>query len=126
MKLKSSLFFIFVLTLISLGVFLMILFNIDPNNADIFTISTFFISVFMFISGFLTFILFYLKNWFNNNEVIYTHLPIAIRQSVLISSAIIGILVFKSLDIFTVWDITIFLVIIILIELFFRSKKVAL
>lgn len=104
----------------------MILFNIDPNNADIFTISTFFISVFMFISGFLTFILFYLKNWFNNNEVIYTHLPIAIRQSVLISSAIIGILVFKSLDIFTVWDITIFLVIIILIELFFRSKKVAL
>jgi len=126
MKLKSSLFFIFVLTLISLGVFLMILFNIDPNDADIFTISTFFISVFMFISGFLTFILFYLKNWFNNNEVIYTHLPIAIRQSVLISSAIIGILVFKSLDIFTVWDITIFLVIIILIELFFRSKKVAL
>ena len=124
MKLKSYLFSVFAVTLLSLGVWFMILFNIDVDTADFLTISAFFGSLFLWLTGILTFIIFYFRVWISNNEVIFTFLPISIRHSILISYTLVGILSMNALNVLTWWDAIMLILVTVLIELFFRAKKV--
>lgn len=123
MSIKSQLFGLFTVTLLALGIFLAIFLNSDPNVADIFTKTAFFVSIFLFTGGFLTFLGFYLRIYFSNREVIYNNLPIAFRQAVLISFLLTGLLALQSLRVLSIWDAIIFVVVVILIELYFRSRK---
>lgn len=123
MNLKKSLFAIFTITLLSLGVWLAILFNTDPNNSDLITRCAFFASLFTFLAGFFTFLGFYLRVYFSNREVIYSNFPIALRQSILLSLIIVGLLIFQSLKVLTIWTIVVYILAIVLIELFFKSKN---
>ncbi len=123
MTLKKQLFAIFTITLLSLGVWLAILFNTDPNKADLITRCAFFASLFVFLTGLFTFLGFYLRVYFSNREIIYNNFPIALRQSILISLIIVGLLVFSSLHVLTIWVAAIFVLAIILIEFFFKSKQ---
>lgn len=124
MTIRKQLFGIFTGTLLGLGVFLAILFNSDPNTADIFTKIAFFVSLFIFLAGFLTFCGFYLRVYFSNREIIYTNLPLAIRQATLISFLIVGIAALQALRVLTIWDAAILAIIVILVELFFRTRKI--
>lgn len=123
MNIKTNLFIIFSITLLALGVWLMILFNINPKNADWLEKLAFFGSLLLLLSGTLTFIIFYFRIWFSNKEVIYSYLPIAIRHSVLISFIAVSLLFLNALDVLTWWDGIILVVVIILIELFFQTKR---
>lgn len=123
MTIKYQLFGIFTATLLALGIFLAIFFNSDPYIADVFTKTAFFVSLFLFISGFLTFLGFYLRVYFSNREVIYNNLPVAFRQAVLVSFLLTGLLALQSLRVLSLWDTIIFVVVVILIELYFRSRK---
>ncbi|MCL5795506.1 MAG: hypothetical protein M1338_04050 [Patescibacteria group bacterium] len=123
MPLKKHLFAIFTSTLLSLGIWLAILFNTDPNSTDLITRCSFFASLFVFVAGLYTFIGFYLRVYFSNREIIYSNFPIALRQSILLSLVIVGLLVFQALRVLTVWVAVIYILAIILIEFYFKSKK---
>lgn len=125
MKLKTYLFAIFSITLLSLGVWLLIFFNVDRDVADFITISAFFGSLFLWLAGFLTLIIFYLRVWFSNKEVVFSNLPISIRHAILIALIIVGLLALNALQVLTWWDAGMYLVVVVLLELFFRSKKVS-
>lgn len=122
MKIKTYLFTLFCITLLSLGVFLTILFNFDPTSADFITKSAFFASIFILTTGLLTFSNFYIRIWATNKEVIFSHLPISIRHSVLISLVFVGLMILSSLKVLTWWDAGMFIVVIIMLELFFRTR----
>jgi hypothetical protein len=123
MPLKKYLFAIFTFTLLSLGVWLAILFNTDPNNTDLITRCAFFASLFVFLAGFFTFLGFYLRVYFSNREIIYNNFPIALRQSILLSLIIVGLLAFQTLRVLTVWVAAIYVLAIILVEFYFKSRK---
>lgn len=123
MKLTKQLFSVFTFTLIALGLFLAILFNVDPNTSDLITRITFFISLFIFLAGLLTFIGFYLRIYLSNHEIIYANFPIALRQGILISLLCAGLLALSALDVLNIWSAIIFVLILVIIELFFRSKS---
>lgn len=125
MKLKTYLFTLFTITILALGVWLLILFNVDRNFADFVTKSAFFGSLFLWLMGIIAFIIFYLRVWISNREVVFGQLPISVRHACLISLAIVGLLIFKSIKIFTWWDSLMFVLVIVLIELFFRTRKVS-
>lgn len=124
MKLKSQLFIVFSLTLICLGVWNIILFNYNPYSSDNFIISIFFTSLFVLLVGLLTFIFFYLKTWRSNHEIIYAHLPVSLRQAILISLIITGLIVLQTMRVLTLIDSLMFISLILLIELFFRTKTI--
>lgn len=124
MKLKTYLFTLFTITILALGVWLLILFNVDKNSADFVTKSAFFGSLFLWLMGIIAFIIFYFRVWISNREVVFGQLPISVRHACLISLAIVGLLIFKSIKIFTWWDSSMFVLVIVLIELFFRTKTV--
>lgn len=124
MKLQVYLFLIFIVTLITLGTWLLILFNIDPGTADFISTSAFFASFFTWVAGILTFIFFYVRIKMTNKEIIFAHLPQSLRQAVLVSLSITLIAVLSMLKVLTWWSAVMLAVTILLLELFFRTKKV--
>lgn len=123
MTIKNYLFGIFATTLLATGIVIAILFNTNPYQADLVTIITFFASLFLFLVGLFTFSGFYLRVYFSNREVVYTNLPISLRQAVLLALIIVGLLIFKSLGVLNIWVLISFVICVAMVELFFRFKK---
>lgn len=124
MKLQTYLFLIFVITLIALGTWFLILFNINPHNTDLISISAFFASLLLWLSGISTLILFYLRIKLSNKEIIFVHLPLSLRQGFLFSLAIVLVILLLSLSVLTWWSGILLMISIFLLELFFMRKKV--
>lgn len=122
MKLKQALFSLFSITLLAFGGWLTIFFNLDPLRADNFILAALYASLFIFITGSLTFIGFGLRILLSNREVIYAHLPPSLRQATLAALALVGLLFLQSLRVLSVIDAGAFVLAILLIELFFRAK----
>lgn len=123
MNLKSYLFSNFVLTLVSLGTFVVILFNTNPHQADVVTLGAFFASLYFLIFGILVFIGFYARVRRSNYEVIFSFLVPAARQAALISFIVIGLLLLKTIKIFSWWDASLFIITMILFEFYFQTRK---
>lgn len=121
-NLKNYLFAIFCITLLALGIWMLILFNYDPYHTDVLTISAFFVSLVVWLSGIFTLVIFYLRVALGNKEVIYAYFTPSVRQAVLISIVIVGILVFQTLRVLAWWDIILLVISILLLELFFRTR----
>lgn len=122
-KLTKHLFGIFVGTLFGLGIWLLILFNYNPFKADMLTITVFFACLLIWLTGLITLIGFYIKVKANNHEVIYSLLMPTIRQSLLISLAIVGLLLLSSLRVLNWWDALMLIITMALLELFFKTKQ---
>lgn len=125
MKTRVYLFLFFCLTLFTLGFFILILFNIDPFDSDLLSISMFFISLFVFITGILTLIGFYFRVKISNNEIFFANFKPSLRQAILVSLVIVGILVLNTLRVLTWWDALMFTLSIFLIELYFQNKHIS-
>lgn len=125
MTLKRNLFYLFTVTLLALGVWLSLLFHTDPTYADILTWLTFLGALFLWLSGFLTFILFYLKLTFVNHETVYNLLPGCVRQSAEIGLAVVGLLALQALRVLGWWEGGLYVLVILLIELFFQTQPLA-
>lgn len=122
MQLKQSLFSLFTLTLLAFGGCLTILFNVDPRSADQFIFVAFYASIFLCVTGVLTFLGFGLRILLSNREVIYSHFPASLRQGMLAGIAVVGLFFLQSLRVLSAVDAFAFILAIILIELFFRAK----
>jgi len=122
MSVKSILFTIFVCLIVSLGIFLLIIFNIDPDKSDLLVTSTFFASIGMTITALFTLIIYFLRVRLSNNELVYSVLPVSIRQSALIALAVVGILAMQTIRLLNWWIGGIIVVVMIMVELFFRAR----
>ncbi len=123
MKLKQALFSLFSITLLAFGGWLTILFNVDPFKADQFILVSLYASLFLFIMGLLTFIGFGVRILLSNREIIYGNFVPSLRQAMLLSFALVGLLFLQSLRVLSAVDAGAFLLAVLLLELFFRAKK---
>lgn len=124
MKLQMYLFFIFTITLIALGTWFLILFNIDPYQTDLMSIAAFYASLLIWLSGLICLLLFYLRIKLSNKEIVFAHLPLSARQAILFSLIIVVIMILSSLNVLTWWTSALLAISILLLELFFQTKKV--
>ncbi len=122
MQLKQSLFGLFTITLLSLGGWLTVIFNIDPVSAETFVLVALYSSIFLFIMGITTFLGFGLRVLLGRREVVYAHFGPSLRQGTLLSVALTGLLFLQSLRVLSGIDAGAFLLAIGLIELFFQGK----
>lgn len=123
MKIKKTLFYLFSLTLISTGIFTVILFNVNPLEADFLTKGAFFASIFFIIMGIVTFIGYYVRLRRANHLLAISDLISAVRQASLLSLIIVGWLLLESLRIFNWWDALLLMISIGLLELFFQTRQ---
>jgi len=123
MKIRKTLFYLFSLTLLSTGMFTVILFNVNPFEADIITRGAFFASMFFIIMGIFTFIGYYVRILRANHLVTISDLISAIRQASLLSAIVVGWLLLSALKIFNWWDALLLTISIGLLELFFQTRR---
>lgn len=123
MVLRIFLFSLYLIFFISTGLVASILFNINPFESPFWILTIFYFTFFLFWSAFFALIGFYLKVWATNREVIFAHLVPTLRQSMLVGLTFTGLLFLQQLRVLNWWVGTLFVLAMIMIELFFRSKK---
>lgn len=121
--LKNYIFSIFIVSLVSIGTWLMILFNYNPYKSDIVTIIAFYTSLLLWVTGIFSLIGSYIRTKTINHDLIQSDLFAVFRQSLFISLAFVGILIMQTLKVLTWWDGILLVLAILLLELFFRTKK---
>lgn len=123
MGLKLYLFSLYSMMVLSLGLWILLLFNVNPFSAPSWIIITFYLTLYCFLLGLFAVIGFYLKVWASNREVIFAHLMPTLRQSALIAFAVIGLIFLEQVKALNWWVAILFIVSISMLELFFRSRK---
>lgn len=123
MSLRLYLFGLYSTLIVSLGLWFLITFNVDPFLAPFWIIGIFYLTLYLFFVAFFAIILFYLKVWLTNREVIFSHLGSSLRQSAILALIIIGLLFLQQVKVLNWWVGLLFILAVGMLELFFRSKK---
>ncbi|OGD67986.1 hypothetical protein A3F08_03560 [Candidatus Berkelbacteria bacterium RIFCSPHIGHO2_12_FULL_36_9] len=124
MPIKSLLFTVFVGFIVCLGIFLLILFNVDPFRSDLITIGAYFGSLYLCLLCLFALIGYYTRVQLTNREVIYSHFSVSLRQSALISLSIVLILIMQTMRVLNWWVAGIIILIVFMMEMFFRVRPV--
>lgn len=121
--LKRNLFFLFFTTIFALLSLVLCISNYDPHKIGFVEFVYFYSSFLISVAGILSIIFFYLKIILKKNETIYIHFWPAVRQGIIISLGLSILLILKGFKLLDFWIGIPIIVIILLLELFFQTKK---
>ena len=110
-----------VLTLIFVLLFLLMLLRVDPFTSGKSALVVFLVLLFLALSGSLTIPGYYFRMMINKDKVSLNNFNVSLRQSILISTAIVGLLILKSMESLAWWDGLLLIASLIFLEMFFRS-----
>ncbi len=122
MILRIYLFSLYSTLLLSLGLFGLVVFNVNPYTSPFWMIMIFYLTFFLFWLAFFGLIGFYFKIWASNREVIFAHLMPTLRQASLIALLFAGLLFLLQLKVLNWWVIILLVLAILMLELSFRRK----
>lgn len=102
---------------------LLLLMSVNPNQAPFWIIILFYLTLFIIFTSIITLVSYNLKVKANNKEVIYSQIGPSLRQSALLSIIFIGFLFLEQIKVLNWWVAGMLIIAIVLIELYYRSKK---
>jgi hypothetical protein len=108
--------------LISWVAFVLVIAKLDPFVSTGLALSLFFISLFFALTSTFTILGFYLRVWFNKNEVYYDHINVSLRQGILLTLIALGSLLFQLLGVLTWWSGLLLIGAITMIEFYLVAK----
>jgi len=111
-----------VAALISWLAFFLVVSKLDPFVSTGLSLALFFISLFFALTSSFTIIGFYLRVWFNKNEVYYDHINVSLRQGILLTFIALGSLLFQLLGVLTWWSGLLLIGAITMIEFYLVAK----
>lgn len=123
MGLRLYLFSLYTTLIISIGLWLLIVVNVNPFQAPFWIVGIFYFTLFLFFVALFSVLGFYFKVWLTNREVIFSHLIPTIRQSAILSLIIVGLVFLQQVKVLNWYVAGLFILAIGMIELFFRSRK---
>lgn len=121
--LKRNLFFLFFITVFAILSLILCISNYNPFKISLIQFIYFYSSFFLAIAGTLSIIIFYLRIVLQKKETIYIHFWPAVRQGLIISLGFSILLILKGLKLLDWWVGIPIIIIILLLELFFQTKK---
>lgn len=107
------------LLLISAGSLVVVVSNTDPLSSSFIVIFSFFVLLFLMIFSLVNILTLVYSAKKNNTS----SRPVALRRSLLVALALVGTVVFSSIKVLNLLSAFSFLLAIILLELFFASRK---
>jgi len=108
-------------TLIISIVFIFILFRVDPFTSGKSALIAFLVTLFLSLSGMLIIISYYLRSIINKDKIPLNNFNTSLRQSILISVGVVGLLILKSMESLAWWDGLLLIASLVFLEMFFRS-----
>lgn len=121
--LKKNLFMLFSITFIATTSTALSVFNYNPYTAQLYQHIIFYISLFVSICGILSFAIFYTKILVLKKETVYMLFWPSIRQASIISTATTIVLLLKGLKLLDIWIGVPLTIAILMLELFFQTKR---
>ncbi|EKD49353.1 MAG: hypothetical protein ACD_63C00173G0002 [uncultured bacterium] len=122
MSLKIYIIGMIVATLVCFGVFCFVLFFVDPDAGKL-GVSALYMTLFMTLVGIFTLFGYRIRVFASKGEELYAHMGMSLRQGILFSIAVVGILFLQSLRILNWWDGGLLVGFLILLEFFFLSRN---
>lgn len=123
MILRLYLFSLYATMILAGGLGAFIVFNVNPFESPFWMIFLFYFAIFLFLAAAFSLAGFYLKVWASRREVIFAHLVPTLRQSLIFSLAITGLIFLQQIRVLNWWVAILFVLAIGMLELFFRAKK---
>ncbi len=102
--------------------FAVVLYQLSPFSQVYLSLSLFYASLFVALSGTFSMVFYGLRRWANKTEIHNVHLNASIRQGVLVSVMLVVGLSFQRLRILTWWDGLLLLAIVLMIEFWFMNR----
>jgi len=121
--LKRNLFFLFFITVFSFLSLILCVNNYNPYNINPFQLIYFYSSFFLLLAGILSIIVFYFRLIIQKKETVYIHFWPAVREGTIISLGFTALLILRGLKLLDIWVGIPIMIIILLLELFFQTKK---
>ena len=122
MTLKSYLWGLRIIALISVISWVIVIVNIDPDVSVFVGQGLFFVSMFAMLSSTLTLFFTWMRKTMSGGESAFVHLGMSLRQGILISLLVIVLLFFQRLQILVWWDGLLLAAGFFLIELYFLTR----
>ena len=122
MALKTCLFIMKIGTLLAVAAWVLVVFNIDPDETRFVGQVFFFASLLLAASGAFSLFFVWLRRIISGDEMAAEHLGINFRQGILLAVLVIILLVLKESHFLTWWDGLLAAGGIFLIELYFLSR----
>lgn len=121
--LKANLFFLYTITVVAISSFVLCIFNYDPYTATAYNFIYLYLALSTALVGIIGITIFYLKIYINKSAVVYSLFWPSIRQGAFLSLAITSILILRGSKILDYWTGIPLLIVVLLLELFFQTKK---
>ncbi len=123
MTLRSYIWGIRSVTLLSFVVFVSVIYFVDPDSSGLAGKLLFYVSLFFVFSGvFNLFLLALRRRSFINEETTFTSISLSFRQGFLLSCFAVGLLILQSFRMLIWWDGLLLLAGIFMVEIYFASK----
>jgi len=123
MKQKNYLLGLALAAIFSWLAWLLVISHINPFSMPTLALVLFFITLFLAISTTFSITGYYLRLWFNKDEIYFYHLTVSMRQGILLATLICLALIFQILRVLTWWDGLLLVTAITLIEFYFLTKE---
>lgn len=102
--------------------FFVVITKLDPFVSTGLALALFFVSLFFALTSTFTIIGFYLRVWFNKNEIYYDHINVSLRQGILLTLIALGSLLFQLLGVLTWWSGILLIAAVTMIEFYLVAK----
>ena len=123
MTLKSYIWGIRIITLISLVALGVVIYYVDPENSGLIGILLFYLVAFFVLSGIFNLILIFLRRKLLGSEMAVKNIDLSFRQGILLAVMIIAIMILQSYRMLIWWDALLVVAGVFLIELYFLSRE---
>ncbi len=110
-------------TIIFFGAWLVVLFSVDPYEADALSFLFFYLSLFFTLVGVISIIGSVLRRTFVKDRVVFRQVITSFRQAILFSCLIIACLFLQGQRLLTWWNILFLISALVMMELFTISRK---
>ncbi|PIZ58608.1 hypothetical protein COY23_00330 [bacterium (Candidatus Torokbacteria) CG_4_10_14_0_2_um_filter_35_8] len=121
MTLRNYLLGIAFSTVLCAVAFIFVIFNINPEETNSLGFILFYTSLALTLVGSFTILGFILRRIVSKNEIIFAHVGVSLRQGVLLSICVIGILLLQSSRLLSLMTGGLLISSLSLMELFFES-----
>ncbi len=123
MTLKSYIWGIRIITLISLVALGAVIYYVDPENSGLIGILLFYLAAFFVLSGIFNLMLIFLRGKLLGSEMAVKNIDLSFRQGILLAVMIITIMVLQSYQMLIWWDALLVVAGVFLVELYFLSRE---
>lgn len=110
-------------TAVCWAVFVFLLTQVAPQDAGVAGVLFFYLTLFCAVAGSLTLLGYGLRRRITKTRVVLAHLQPAFRQGLLLAGLLVVALVLQSMRLLSGWNGALLIVAVVLLELFFQSRK---